>query len=1150
MIPGSGKPLRRKIRFIYCCLGISKKVAKSSLHRRFVSKHTARGRARAATFHPTRAKKLVNEIQNSNMRPGGAVEKDVHAPTASDTEPKLKKKKSVMGRLKSTLSTKLARRKSSSGDIVTSPTDKDLSDRHGAPEISGPGSNISSTRGRVQQQDDEEDEYPDEYEVDDAKRSCSTPDSSRDPADRTDSMTTNAVSPFDLKNMLTAKTPTMHLEQLPDTDETDEGLSDESTPDQHIHGVNTITRASPIRLAQTQPPNFSEMEDEEEDGAQQGDEKEEVFAADYNEEKVLPQFSPNVDDDDDDQLEVFQNGNQYSVESEVSGPDQSLAEGLMVIGRSPAKLARLSPEKRARPLSLSQVPEIFPPPECPDACPTIPSPVKNSRTSPMPSPIKQVRSSPMPSPAKPGRSSPMPSPNKGMPAVPIQTEPMERIAEEDKAGSPMKPLRASPAGTRRRSSIKMDAPILASSFVVNPADDDISASEAIATAVQQDSDGLGQRDEARAKVLEDTSVFAFDAGAAITQAFGDRVARLLGADPWGDRQDGFDAIQFAIRKTDLGAAVNKRELLCAALAAIQCGVEDRVAPVMYCALECLRAVLKEYASVLDRSFSKFSPLNEQLSSLLQALVGKLSDANKRTQREAAQAIARLTKLRKLRALPHVLLHLSGKDVSPRLQLEMMRRLVQDVGLGASPAEGGKASQYPQLTLEVIMQFVSPSLKIADDKTRKASVELLADLHVATSPAAVNGQLAGLKPDLLRVITRRVEELVAQRLLEKQQQQQESARNQSDETNVAEEEDAKRAAELLVPLMAEDSRAATALLDEQLNAASNIVGPVIWRKLLSKTWSDRKEALVDLGRAVTDAKSDLRDAKPAFGSIIQNNYCAYCVIAHKFLGDSIQPVVNEALELLTTLIKIFGSTVEWREDVVRDLTLLTLNRLFQTMQKPQNRTTRAACRCVLKLARLPNSRHPLRYTLSCVFTKETDPSVQMHLLRLLVPELGFQPEGLSASMVLGVTATALNNSSDKIRKVAADVALATQRLVGRALVLEKLKDVKPATLKELEKSFVDVERDSTERPQTVHAVGPAVGALPPVNFSSDRSRRQLNSAPVGVGKLQCFPQGQEEEDTLGFEINTEIDSIPARTRGSVLSNDEENLMDSILGGDEF
>ncbi|KAJ0408525.1 hypothetical protein P43SY_006455 [Pythium insidiosum] len=362
--------------------------------------------------------------------------------------------------------------------------------------------------------------------------------------------------------------------------------------------------------------------------------------------------------------------------------------------------------------------------------------------------------------------------------------------------------------------------------------------------------------------------------------------------------------------------------------------------------------------------------------------------------------------------------------------------------------------------------------------------------------------------------------------------------------------------------------------EQIKAAikkaseKQLKGNVGYTEDESKTWSDRKEALVDIEKGITDSKSDLRDVRPAFGSIVQHNFAAYCAIVHKCLADSIAPVVNGTMDCFSTLLKIFGPCVEWRDEPVRDLILLTIMRLFATMQKPNNRANRAACRCVLKLTRLP-SVHPLRYTLSCVFAKETDALVQMHLLRLLIPEFGFQADGISAGRmhllrllipefgfqadgisagrVLDAVAIALGHSNEKVRKTAMDVALCTQRLIGRTLVLQKLKDVKAVTLKELEKQFVEEIPKDGERPQTVHANAvPSTGGLPPVQLlgGGDQSRRLLQSAPVGLGKLQCTPP--TDDDALADESSLSVLS----RRNSVLSNEEENLMDSILGSDDF
>lgn len=712
----------------------------------------------------------------------------------------------------------------------------------------------------------------------------------------------------------------------------------------------------------------------------------------------------------------------------------------------------------------------------------------------------------------------------------LPREALEGIQEETKR--PSSPRKTSVS--RRRSSSMMEAPILASSFIA-------SASAAVDDPASHDDDtydSLAQLQggaSSQADTTNDTedashdaaTAFAFDAAAAIVQEFGERVARLLSAEPWGDRQDGFDAIQYIVKKADLSTTKTKRELFCAALAAIQGGVDDRVAPVMYCALECLRTVLKEFAPVVDRTFLRYAPMNEQLSALVKSLVGKLGDSNKRTQRETSQALLRVTKQKKLKALPHVLLHLSAKEVAPRLQVETLRQLVSALGVDSKNG----------LSLGVAMQFAIPALKVADEKTRKAAVELIADLHMLNGEA-VNAQLVGTKPEMLRVINRRVDELLAKR--EKEKEAAAQSVNQTEDGASGGDDDLEKGAEL-VAVPAEEAKKTVALLEAQVLQAASVIGPVAWRKLESKTWSDRKEALVDIEKVMTEAKSDLRDAKPVFGSVIQLNFLAYCVTVHKCLGDSIAPVVNSAMDCLSTLIKVFGPCVEWREESVRDVVLLTIMRLFSTMQKPNSRTNRAACRSILKFARLTNA-HTLRYTLSCIFAKETDALVQMHLLRLLIPEFGFQPDGISAALVLTAVGAALVHANDKVRKTAIDVALCTQRLVGKEYVLKKLKDVKPVTLKELEKNFVecDVKKDS-DRPQTVHmstSGATSDAGLPPVHFGGgENARRLLNSAPVGVGKLYCTPSSQDD-DAFGGSTR----------RGSVLSNEEENFMDSILDGD--
>ncbi|KUF86647.1 Tubulin alpha chain [Phytophthora nicotianae] len=284
-------------------------------------------------------------------------------------------------------------------------------------------------------------------------------------------------------------------------------------------------------------------------------------------------------------------------------------------------------------------------------------------------------------------------------------------------------------------------------------------------------------------------------------------------------------------------------------------------------------------------------------------VKKLGDSNKRTQREATQAL--------------------------------------EFGLTTA----ADSSSQQKLTVESVLEFVAPSLKIAEEKTRKVAVEILADLQTRTgNSTAWQAQLAragAVKPEMLRVITRRVDELVTKR----EQQQAaiaEEAVTGSAAINQAEEHVDDEAAfppAELVDVPQEDAQSSIKLLETSLLNAQNIVGPVCWRKLSSKTWSDRKEALLDVEKAMIEAKSDLRDTRPTFGSSTQSTFVAYSALLHRALGDSIAPVVNTALDAYATLVKIYGPRIEWRGADVRDVTLLTLLRLLAAMQKPNTRTTR-------------------------------------------------------------------------------------------------------------------------------------------------------------------------------------------------------------------
>nr|CCA15596.1 conserved hypothetical protein [Albugo laibachii Nc14]CCA16345.1 conserved hypothetical protein [Albugo laibachii Nc14] len=592
----------------------------------------------------------------------------------------------------------------------------------------------------------------------------------------------------------------------------------------------------------------------------------------------------------------------------------------------------------------------------------------------------------------------------------------------------------------------------------------------------------------------------YDPAAAITREFGERVVRLLGADAWVDRQDGLDAVQYAVKKAKLKSMRSRGEYFCAAIAAIQCGLEDRVSPVVFCALQCFRSVAESFAPYLDTSYATDPRICHTVETLTRALVSKLGESNKRTNTEVKKALVRLVKLQKIDASHHVISFLQRGDLPIRVQVNALHHIIKELRFPEDEKNG--------LSTAGVFPIAVSALDSTDSKTRIAAIDLIADLIANDGKLTVNS-ITSAKPEITENIRRRVEEILAIK-------SNEPVIQESDEGK-QEEEDQSKGMELVV-VAQEDSSAFVSFLEEQWKAACSELGPVISRKLDSKVWSDRKEAFVDFEKRIgTDVN------RSASSDELQILFVSYCACIYKYLLDPIAPVVNSVMETFMILIEIVGSNVDFRDKNVREIILQLIMRLSVVMQKSNSRMSRSACRCIMKMTRLAhNNTHPLRYILSCIFLTEMDSSSQMHLLRLLIPEFGFHSDGIDPHRVMTCVANVFLNGNDKARKTAADVVVCTQRTTGKDFVLKYLNDLKPATLKELEKQFVEIEASRSndpERPQTVHFSLPShdeesSGDSASLILHSTQSEgnetnwRTLHSAPVGAGSLQCFSTQEE------------------------------------------
>ncbi|KAL0590122.1 hypothetical protein ABG067_001762 [Albugo candida] len=592
----------------------------------------------------------------------------------------------------------------------------------------------------------------------------------------------------------------------------------------------------------------------------------------------------------------------------------------------------------------------------------------------------------------------------------------------------------------------------------------------------------------------------YDPAAAITREFGERVVRLLGADAWVDRQDGLDAVQYAVKKAKLKSMRSRSEYFCAAIAAIQYGVEDRVSPVVFCALQCFRTIAESFAPYLDTSYAVDPHVRHTVAAFTKALITKLGDTNKRTNSEVKEAVVRLVKLENIDASVHVLLYLQRGELPIRVQVNTLHHLMREMGFPQVENKG--------LSTTGVFPIALASLENTDSKTRIAAIDFTADLIVNDEKLTISS-IKNLKSDVLESIRRRVDDILAIKSNESPAQESDESRH--------DEEDQSKGMELIT-VVQEDSNAFLAFVEEQWIAACAELGPVISRKLESKVWSDRKEAFVDFEKRIGT------DVNQIASSELQTLFVLYCTCVYKYLLDPIAPVVHSVMDTYMILIEKFGPNIDFRDKSVREIILQLMMRLSAVMKKANTRMSRSACRCIMKMTRLAhNNTHPLRYILSCVFLGDMEFCSQMHLLRLLIPEFGFHSDGIDPHRVMTCVANVFLNGDDKARKAAADVVVCTQRSTGKDFVLKYLKDLKPTILKDLEKNFVDAEAsraNDSDRPQTVHfnlashddertSVTPSVILHPTQSEAGNETNwRTLHSAPVGAGTLQCFSTQEE------------------------------------------
>lgn len=597
---------------------------------------------------------------------------------------------------------------------------------------------------------------------------------------------------------------------------------------------------------------------------------------------------------------------------------------------------------------------------------------------------------------------------------------------------------------------------------------------------------------------------------AIEKVFGERSLKLISATQWSDRQDGFVAIKQALKNMPNGHVAPSPDMLSASFMTVNLGIEDRVLPVVYCSLDCLRTVIKSFAPFADETFAADQAMSKQLSILIMTLMSKMNDSNKRTRKECIKALIRVLRLKILRPIKFISLQLSYDEIPLKARLRVISYLIPELGL----------NELGSLSVRDVLKVSLQALSHADEKKRSLAIDVVVAAY-GYAPEEVSEQVQGLKPALLKVLETRFKECDESKAAAETLKDEEQHASDVDDDDMVHED------QPVASTYSEDSPHLQTLVQEADTDAEEMFGPVLWHKFNTDNWHDRHEALKESQTVLRTSKRELDNVRAEIGSIHQRHFASYCSTFYRLLNDPVVPVANDTLKCFVSLIGAYGNHIDFREENVKQMLMRCISTLTKKLNNSNKRTQTSAFKCIMKVARL-NSIHGLGCVVSCLFRPETPLCGQMQLLKILIPEHGLSETGLTFTQVSAATFDALNATDEKTRKAGIDVAVAIKRLVGLNKVQKRFKGIRPATWKEVERNFGQESiEEGTSRPQTVN--GPT--DLPQVRPNI----RHLNSAPVGMGPL-CFEPPAEETSCGLLPTPRQVEEF--------LSLEEESLMDSI------
>lgn len=234
----------------------------------------------------------------------------------------------------------------------------------------------------------------------------------------------------------------------------------------------------------------------------------------------------------------------------------------------------------------------------------------------------------------------------------------------------------------------------------------------------------------------------------ILEVFGTDVLHQLQGKAWDERGQAVQLVRAKIVQDDLsGTPVEKffHAGCCVAVVALK----DKVMPVFFDGLDLAKLLLGEFTT--RHSFEK-EVLQQAVDNVVPIIVAKTSDRNARSIEGTQQALVFLARQQNVgcqQVVSHILTPIANtKDVAAiRGRLELIGHVINEFGLG-------KASS---LSLSTIMGFVRPHLEAADEKVRRAAVEVTVSCYSLKGERTMK-YCANLKPALMKLLEQRFAEV--------------------------------------------------------------------------------------------------------------------------------------------------------------------------------------------------------------------------------------------------------------------------------------------------------------------------------------------------------------------------------------------------------